>query len=99
MHFLLKNAAGRNSTTNLAGEAVGPFPQHTGWTPTAIGAMAGTILAALAGMAAVIWYAFGGQLDAEDVEDEVRRAIEAKKDGGLIRRNVVKRWRGLKKSS
>ncbi|KAL8278893.1 hypothetical protein RQP46_008764 [Phenoliferia psychrophenolica] len=93
------NVAGKNSTTNFHGEAVGPFPQKNGWRPRAIGALAGTILAALVGMAAVVWYAFGGQLDVEDIADEVRREIAAKKDGGLIKRNVVKGFRAMKKSS
>ncbi|KAK4701689.1 iron transport multicopper oxidase, partial [Phenoliferia sp. Uapishka_3] len=93
------NVAGKNSTSDFSGEAKGPFPQKNGWRPRAIGALAGTILAALFGMGAVVWYAFGGQLDAEDVADEVRREIAAKKDGGLIRRNVVKGWRGMTKKS
>ncbi|KAI5479835.1 laccase [Pseudohyphozyma bogoriensis] len=80
------NIAGKNSTTDLKGEALGPYPQNNGWHAKGIGAMAGCILTALVGMAGVVWYAFGGQLDAEDVEDEVRRELEAKKDGGVIKR-------------
>ncbi|KAM0746530.1 laccase [Meredithblackwellia eburnea MCA 4105] len=90
------NAVGKNSTTNLSGEATGPKPQVNGWRPRAIGALAGTILAALFGMGAVVWYAFGGQLDHEDLEDEVRRELEAKKDGGLIKRNVKKAFNSSK---
>lgn len=88
---------GKNSTTNLAGQPSGPFPQHNGWRPRAIGAMAGCIITALIGMMSVVWYAFGGQLDHEDVADEVRRELEAKKDGGLIKRNIKKGLAGLKK--
>lgn len=46
-------------------------------------------------MAAVVWYAFlGGQLDADDLEDEVRRAIDEKKakGGGL----KARAWKGVK---
>lgn len=56
------------------------MPQHNGWRPRAIGALAGTILAALFGMSFVVWYAFGGQLDHEDIADEVRRELETKKE-------------------
>ena len=92
-----QNVVGKMSTTDLKGEPSGPFPQRNGWRPKAMGALAGTILAALCGMAAVVWYAFGGQLDHEDIADEVRRELEAKKDGGLIKRNIKKGLAGLKK--
>lgn len=82
------------STTDLAGVKMGPYPQILGWLPKGIVALVGTILAALLGMAAVVWYAFGGQLDADEVEDEVRRGMEAKaaKGGGL----KARAWTGVK---
>ena len=58
--------------------------------------MAGTVLAALLGMITVVWYAFGGQLDEDDLDDEVDRALEKKKEGGLIKRNVKKAFRAAK---
>jgi len=85
------NAVGKNSTTNLSGQVLGPYPQILGWRPKGIGALAGSILAALFGMISVVWYAFvGGQLDEDEMEAEVDRELEKKKDGGLIRRNVKK---------
>ncbi|CAE6417231.1 unnamed protein product [Rhizoctonia solani] len=35
------NAAGHNSTTNLSGLTIGPFPQKLGWNAKGIGAMTG----------------------------------------------------------
>lgn len=42
----------------------------------------------------VVWYAVGGQLDVEDVEDEVRRGMaeKAAKGGGL----KARAWKGVK---
>ena len=77
------NAVGKNSTTDLAGVIIGPFPQIHGWLPKAIGALAGTILCALAGMLAVVWYSFvGGQLDGEEMEEEVLRTLAMKQARG-----------------
>jgi iron transport multicopper oxidase len=44
------NSVGKNSTTDFAGAIRGPYPQILGWRPKGIGALAGTILAALLGM-------------------------------------------------
>jgi iron transport multicopper oxidase len=41
-----------------------------------------------AGMATVVWYAMGGQLDADELHEEVVRELEKKKKGGLIKRGV-----------
>lgn len=76
------NAAGRNSTTNLLGVTLGPYPEVLGWQPKGIGALAGSILCALLGMLSVVWYSFGDQLDAEEVEAEVIAALKAKKERG-----------------
>lgn len=46
-------------------------------------------------MLAVVWYSFmGGMLDADDLEDEVRLAIDTKKakGGGL----KARAWKGAK---
>jgi iron transport multicopper oxidase len=39
-------------------------------------------------MGTVIWYAMGGQLDAQEMAEEVRRDLEKKKKGGLVKRGV-----------
>ncbi|KAI0310690.1 Fet3 protein [Amylostereum chailletii] len=72
------NAAGHASGTDLAGLPEGPDPQNNGWHARGIGAMAGCVLAAVVGMASVVWYATGGGLSEEEIEDEVR-AAHAKK--------------------
>ncbi|GAA5832084.1 hypothetical protein JCM11251_002812 [Rhodosporidiobolus azoricus] len=84
------NAAGHMSTTDLSGQAKAPQDQAhiTGWTPKAKGALAGCVLTALLGMLTVVWYAVGGQLDADELEAEVQRDL-AKKEaagGGLLKR-------------
>ncbi|SGY78825.1 BQ5605_C008g04964 [Microbotryum silenes-dioicae] len=84
------NAVGKFSTTDLAGVARGPYPQVLGWRPKGIGALAGCIITALLGMVTVVWYALGGQLDDEELEAEVDRELEAKKNGGLIKRGARK---------
>lgn len=82
------------SATDLKGAPYGPFPQTSGWTPRAKGALAGTILAALLGMAAVVWYAMGGALDEDELQQEVEREVaikQAKKEAGkgsLVQRGV-----------
>ncbi|GAA5939105.1 uncharacterized protein JCM15063_004427 [Sporobolomyces koalae] len=89
------NAAGKMSTTDLKGAPKGPLTQEhiTGWTPRAKGALAGCVITALLGMLTVVWYAVGGQLDADELEEEVQRKLEEKRraGGGLIKRgfNVV----------
>ncbi len=72
------NAAGHNSTTDLSGLKVGPYPQRLGWHSKGIGAMAGCVLAALFGMLSVVWYVLGGGVDEGEVEKEVREKIEKK---------------------
>ncbi|GAA6063031.1 hypothetical protein JCM10212_001010 [Sporobolomyces blumeae] len=84
------NAAGKMSTTDLSGAPDGPHDQAhiTGWTPKAKGALAGCVLTALIGMLTVVWYAVGGQLDVEELEEEVQRHLEAKNaaGGGYLKR-------------
>lgn len=59
------NAAGRNSTTDLRGLNVGPYPQRLGWTPKAIGAMFACVFSAVCGGLTIVWYALvGGQVPA-----------------------------------
>lgn len=43
-----------------------------------IGALTGCILAAVLGMATVAWYAWGGHISDEEVEEQVRRQQAAK---------------------
>ncbi|GAA6030923.1 hypothetical protein JCM8097_008938 [Rhodosporidiobolus ruineniae] len=78
------NAAGKMSTTDLSGAPSGPRDQAhiTGWTPKAKGALAGCIITALLGFATVVWYAVGGQLDADELEEEVQREVAAKEAAG-----------------
>ncbi|BGP42823.1 ferroxidase fet3 [Rhodotorula kratochvilovae] len=87
------NAAGRMSVTDLAGAPHGPEDQEhiTGWTPKAKGALAGCVLTAVIGMLTVVWYAVGGQLDAEELQEEVARDMEVKAaaGGGFLKRG----WR------
>ncbi|KAF8588813.1 multicopper oxidase [Ramaria rubella] len=86
------NAAGHNSTTDLSGLTIGPFPQNLGWHQRGIGAMAGCVLAAVVGMLGVVWYAFGGQISDEEMEEEVRD-VEVRKGGKGRMRRVVGRMR------
>ncbi|KIM31143.1 Ferroxidase [Serendipita vermifera MAFF 305830] len=55
------NAAGHNSTTDLSGLNVGPYPQVLGWTPKAIGAMFACVFSAVCGGLTIVWYALIGQ--------------------------------------
>ncbi|GAA5959158.1 hypothetical protein JCM21900_001410 [Sporobolomyces salmonicolor] len=84
------NAAGKMSTTDLSGAPSGPFDQAhiTGWTPKAKGALAGCVITALLGMLTVVWYAVGGQLDADELEEEVHHdmAVKAAAGGGYLKR-------------
>ena len=80
------NVVGLDSTTDFKGQPWGPFPIVMGWTPKAIGALAGCILTALAGFATVVWYGWGG-LDENELEEEMKRKLEAKKNKvGLLKR-------------
>lgn len=131
------------SVTDLAGAPHGPYPQVAGWHAKGIGALAGTILAALLGAfscqpppaardepgansvgaeadftlssrahtplnlleltitlsaslclgtGVVVWYAFGGQLDEDELNADVQREMaakaEAKKEGGALQRGI-----------
>ncbi|KAK4688038.1 iron transport multicopper oxidase, partial [Tremellales sp. Uapishka_1] len=73
------NIVGLNSTTDFAGQPWGPFPLKMGWTPKAIGALAGCIISALVGFGTIVWYGWG-ELDEEEIEEEVKLAVEAKKN-------------------
>ncbi|KZO91089.1 multicopper oxidase [Calocera viscosa TUFC12733] len=77
------NVVGLNSTTDFSGQAVGPFTQYHlfGWIPRAQGAMAGCILAALLGMACVVWYAMNPFSDFEH-DELAREKFEAKQTSG-----------------
>ncbi|CAG8699679.1 16609_t:CDS:1, partial [Acaulospora colombiana] len=55
------NAAGHNSTTDLSGLNVGPYPLKLGWTPKGIGAMFACVFSAVCGGLTIAWYAFMGQ--------------------------------------
>ncbi|KAF9003375.1 Fet3 protein [Cyathus striatus] len=72
------NAAGFASTTDLQGLPLGPFPQKLGWHSKGIGAMAGCVLTALLGIITVIWYTVFGEISDQEIEHEVRAAIDAK---------------------
>ncbi|KZT59090.1 multicopper oxidase [Calocera cornea HHB12733] len=73
------NVVGLNSTTDFAGEPVGPFPQWYlfGWTSKAKGALAGCILSAIAGCVAVVWYAMNPFHD-DEREELAQAEYEAK---------------------
>ncbi|KAF9448580.1 multicopper oxidase [Macrolepiota fuliginosa MF-IS2] len=76
------NAVGKASTTDLEGLKIGPFPQKLGWHSKGIGAMAGCVLTAVLGMATVVWYALGGHISEEEMEQEVKEKISAKEKRG-----------------
>lgn len=60
------NAAGHNSTTDLSGLTIGPFPQKLGWNAKGIGAMTGCVLSAVLGIATVAWYSMGPGKDSDE---------------------------------
>lgn len=76
------NAVGLFSTTDLPGVPTGPFPQTFGWKPLGIGMLSLAIISALLGMGTVVFYSLGGQLEAEEVEIEVRRKMAEKRERG-----------------
>jgi iron transport multicopper oxidase len=84
------NVVGLNSTTDFKGQPWGPFPLVMGWTPKAIGALAGCIITALLGFATIVWYGWGA-LDEAEMEEEVRRRIEAKKTKKSLFKRVTGR--------
>jgi iron transport multicopper oxidase len=42
------------------------------------------VLTAVLGMLSVVWYALGGQISDEEIEHEIREALEAKKKRGRL---------------
>ena len=76
------NAAGNVDILDYSGWPLGPYPQVLGWHSRGIGAMAGCVLTAVIGMATVTWYTLGGHISDEEMEEEVRRKIEAKEKRG-----------------
>ncbi|BEI84084.1 hypothetical protein CcaverHIS002_0406880 [Cutaneotrichosporon cavernicola] len=84
------NVVGKFSTTDFKGQPWGPFPVVMGWTPKAIGAMAGCIITFLVGFATIVWYGTG-ELNEEDLEEEVRRHIEAKANKKPLWKKVARR--------
>ena len=60
------------------------------WTPKAIITMIACIITALIGFGTVIWYG-SGDLDEAEIEDEVRRKMEAKK----VKQDRVRRLVGI----
>jgi iron transport multicopper oxidase len=61
-----------------------------GWTPKAIGALAGCIITFLLGVASIVWYGHG-ELDDAEIEEEVRRKVEMKKNKKSLFQKVTKR--------
>jgi len=84
------NVVGLNSTTDFKGQPWGPFPIVMGWTPKAIGALAGCIITALVGFGTVVWYGWGG-LDESELEEEMKRKLEAKKNKVSLLRRITGR--------
>ncbi|KAG2146288.1 Fet3 protein [Suillus clintonianus] len=86
------NAAGHASPTDLSGLPLGPWVQKLGWLPKGIWAMAGCVLTAIIGIVTVMWYAMGGYITEEEMEEEVRQRIEEKarkgKFFGLFKRKT-----------
>lgn len=84
------NIVGKNSTTDFKGQPWGPFPIVMGWTPKAIGAMAGCIITFLIGVASIVFYA-SGEMDEAELEEELRYKAEAKRNKKSLWARVVKR--------
>ncbi|KAF8128210.1 Fet3 ferroxidase [Boletus edulis] len=78
------NAAGHASATDLSGLPLGPWPQTLGWQPKGIAAITGCVLTAVIGMITVGWYMTGPKDSEEEIEQEVLRRIEAKRDRKLF---------------
>ncbi|KAG1741488.1 Fet3 protein [Suillus paluster] len=78
------NAAGHASPTDLSGLPLGPWQQKLGWLTKGILAMAGCVLTALIGIATVLWYATGGSITEEEMEEEVRQRLEEKERRGKL---------------
>lgn len=77
------NAAGHvDVLSDYTGWTLGPYPQVLGWHSRGIGAMAGSVLTAVFGMMTVTWYTLGGHISEEDMEEEVRKDMEAKEKRG-----------------
>lgn len=71
------NIVGQFSTTDFKGEPEGPWRQKLGWQPKGIWAMTGCVLTVVLGWATVVWYAHGN-LNEEDIEEEIHRKEELK---------------------
>ena len=98
------NVIGKNSTTDMEGQPWGPFPLvmvgllsnmchlslYQNWTPKAIITMIACIITALVGFGTVIWYG-SGDLDEAEIEEEVKRKMEAKK----VKQDKVRRLVGI----
>jgi iron transport multicopper oxidase len=78
------NAAGHASATDLSGLPTGPFLQNNGWHAKGILAMTGCVLTAVLGMITVVWYAIGGALSEEEIEQDVQAAHAAKLKRGRL---------------
>ncbi|KAF7297982.1 hypothetical protein HMN09_01019100 [Mycena chlorophos] len=77
------NAAGKDSTTDLSGITVGPYPQNNGWHWKGIVAMTGCVLTAVIGMLTVVWYSLmGGHITEEEAEADARVALAKKQKRG-----------------
>ncbi|OXC70368.1 hypothetical protein AYX13_00838 [Cryptococcus neoformans] len=80
------NVVGLNSTTDFDGQPWGPFPLVIGWTPSALISIFFCVTTAFIGIATVLWYN-QDTLESRDMEEHIKRKIEAKKKrGGLLRR-------------
>jgi len=75
------NVVGTQSITDFSGQPLGPYPVKLGWTPKAIGALAGCIITVILGCLTVVWYAWG-DVDEADVEAEIKRKQELKQASG-----------------
>jgi iron transport multicopper oxidase len=99
------NIVGKMSSTDFAGQPLGPFPlvmvSHfaipagerancQGWTPKAIGALAGCILTAILGFLTIVFYA-SGEVSEREVEAELRHKAEATRNRTPLWKKVVRR--------
>ncbi|ORY28145.1 putative iron transport multicopper oxidase FET3 precursor [Naematelia encephala] len=86
------NVVGLNSTSDFKGQPLGPFPLKMGWTPKAIGALAGCIITALVGFATIVFYG-AHELNEREVEEEIKYKSDAKANKVSLYSKLSKRVR------
>lgn len=60
-----------------------------GWILKVIGVFVGCIIVVFLGIVIIVWYVFG-ELDEEELEEEIKREVERKKVKVLVWKKVLK---------